>query len=165
MDCYYEQKSSRATESKSNRVVREERLAASSSAMTVISILSTVASVGLVPINMQEPALKVLVRLHLESSALETTIIELFPSDNSLVEGEKDEWNTDYKTFLEQREDGISDVVALYWVLLAHSASVDVTISVFLDMMTLECDDSLGNDEIVDISGRTTRTSLCTYCS
>jgi hypothetical protein len=138
----------------SNRLVREERLAASSSAMTVISILSTVASFGLVPINMQEPALKALVRLHLESSALETDVFELFPSDDSLAEEEKEEWNADHKTFLEQREDGKSDVVALYWVLLAHSNSVDVTISVFFNMMALEFD-SIKNDGIVGISGRT----------
>lgn len=132
----------------SGRVTREERLAASSSAMTAISILSAVASVGLVPINMQLPTAKVMCRAQIR--ATDACPTDLFPimRDSDAVR-EQEEWKADYDTFLEQREDSISDILALYWVLLAHSSSAAEVMSVFSETMNL-VEAVVGDETVVD---------------
>ena len=120
-----------------NRVAREERLAASSSAMTAVSILSSIASVGLIPISMQSLTVKVMCRLQVRAMESDVSSAMLFPGMGSLDAETHDEWKADNDTFLEQREDCVSDIVALYWVLLAHSASAAAAMCTLVKMMSL----------------------------
>jgi len=134
----------------SDHVAREERLAASSSAMTAISILSAVASVGLIPANMQFITTKTISRVQLRAADSNVCVAALFPGGDHLRAEEQEEWKTDYDTFLEQRDDCISDVVALYWVLLAHSSSAAAVMAAFSEMMSLNHSDGFVGDETAD---------------
>ena len=122
----------------SDRDAREERLAASSSAIAAVSVLSAVASIGQVPCNAQPITVWAMCRIQVAAMmSSETLVATLFPRGDPDCISEEVEWKADYETFLEHREDCISDISALHWVLLAHSSSAATAMAAFLDMMHL----------------------------
>jgi hypothetical protein len=121
-----------------DRDAREERLAASSSAMTALSVLSAVASIGLIPYNAQSITVRTMCRLQATSvKSSESLVAALFPRNNPGSPTEEVGWKEDYEAFLGHREDCISDISALQWVLLAHSSSAATTMATFSNMMHL----------------------------
>jgi hypothetical protein len=121
-----------------DRDAREERLAASSSAMSAVSVLSAVASMGLIPYNAQSIIVRKMCRLQVMSANLSESLVNaLFPRNNPVSPTEEVQWKADYETFLGHREDCISDISALQWVLLAHSSSAAATMATLSNMMHL----------------------------
>lgn len=121
-----------------DRDAREERLAASSSAMAAVSVLSAVASIGQIPYNAQPITVRTICRMQVAAmKSSESLVATLFPRGDPDSISEEVAWKADYETFLENREDCLSDISALQWVLLAHSSSAATAIASFLDMMRL----------------------------
>ena len=115
------------TEAESN--AREERLTASSTAAVAVTVLSAIASTGLVPRSMHSIVVRVLCRLQVAMMS-DDSVATLFPEPSSASDDEA--WKSDWATFLAQREECRSDVRALQWILLAHKSSAATSMATLL---------------------------------